>query len=99
MDDHLDAQERIIPGIVEGIRRSAFIIADLSELKPNVLWELGYAQALSKDVITTAREGTTLPFDIVDVPTQFWDSQRSLGEKVEQSIDRLSGKYGSPLPA
>ena len=56
VNDHLDAQQRILPNIVEGIRRSAFIIADLTELKPNVLWELGYAQALSKDVITTARE-------------------------------------------
>ena len=95
VNDHLDAQQRILPNIVEGIRRSAFIIADLTELKPNVLWELGYAQALSKDVITTAREGTTLPFDVVDVPTQFWDSQHSLREKLEQSIDRLLGQYGS----
>jgi hypothetical protein len=99
VDEHLDAQQRIIPSIVEGIRRSAFIIADVSELKPNVLWELGYAQALAKDVITTAKEGTILPFDIVDVPTQYWDSQRSLGEKLERSIDRLLGKYGSSVPA
>jgi hypothetical protein len=98
VDDHLDAQRRIIPSIIEGIRRSAFVIADVSELKPNVLWELGYAQALSKDVITTAKEGTTLPFDIADVPTQFWDSQRCLSEKLEQSIDRLIGTYGSAVP-
>ena len=97
VDDHLDAQQRIIPSVVESIRRSAFIIADLTELKPNVLWELGYAQALSKDIIVTAKEGTKLPFDIVDVPTQVWNSQHSLSEKLERSIDRLIGTYGSTV--
>ena len=45
-----------------GIRNSAFIIADISEGGANVLYEVGFARALGKDVIFTAREGTKLHF-------------------------------------
>jgi hypothetical protein len=69
VDDHFDGRRRIIPNIIEAIRRCAFIIADVSEPRPNVYYELGFAQALGKDVVTTAYEGTELPFDIFDVPT------------------------------
>ena len=94
VDDHLDAQQRIVSNIIESIRRSAFIIADVSDPRPNVFYELGYAQALAKDVITTAREGTQLPFDVFDVPTQYWDSQRTLEQKLRQGIEGLIGKHG-----
>ena len=63
--------QRIVPTVLASIRRAAFIIADLSEPRPNIYYELGYAQALGRSIITTACEGTELPFDIFDVPTFF----------------------------
>ena len=39
--DETDDQRRIIPEILRGIRHSAFVIADVTEGKPNVYWELG----------------------------------------------------------
>jgi hypothetical protein len=94
VDQHLDANQRIIPNIFNAIRQSAFIIADLSEPRPNVYYELGYAQALGKDVITTAAEGTQLPFDIFDVPVQYWDCQDTLETKLRTQISHIRGKYG-----
>ncbi|HWS94604.1 MAG TPA: hypothetical protein VN306_19580 [Mycobacterium sp.] len=92
IDDHFDAHQRIIPNIIEAIRRCAFIIADLSEPRPNVYYELGYAQALGKNVITTACQGTELPFDIFDVPTQYWDCQDTLECKLEAALLHMGYK-------
>jgi hypothetical protein len=41
-------------------------------------------QALGKGVITTAYKGTQLPFDIFDVPTLYWNSQRALREELDK---------------
>ena len=86
VDDHIDNRQRIVPTVLESIRRAAFIIADVSEPRPNVYYELGFAQALGKGVITTAYEGTQLPFDIFDVPTLYWGSQHKLREELDKRI-------------
>jgi hypothetical protein len=97
VDHHLDGKERIVPAIFSNIKRSAFIIAEVSGARPNVFYELGYARALGKAVIQTAFEGTALPFDVFDVPTLFWDSQEALERKLRGAIDQLTsspGQYG-----
>jgi hypothetical protein len=94
VDHHLDSQQRIIPAIFSSIRRAAFIIADLSESRPNVYYELGYANALGKEIITTAFKNTRLPFDVFDIPTIFWDSQDALEKKVRAEIIRIGQKFG-----
>jgi hypothetical protein len=87
--DESTSSERITPRIEKGIRRSAFVIADVSESSPNVFYEIGYAVGLGKDVIVTAKEGTKLPFDIGDVPTIFWAVQDDLKVKLRS---RLAGR-------
>jgi hypothetical protein len=94
VDQHLDANQRIVPNIIESIRRAAFIIADVSDPRPNVYFELGYAQALGKEIITTANQGTQLPFDIFDVPVQYWDSQDTLETKLKPLVAQIATKHG-----
>ena len=57
---------RITNQIVEMIRTARFVVADLSHERPNVYFELGYARGLGKTVITVAREGTSIHFDVKD---------------------------------
>jgi hypothetical protein len=94
VDQHFDARQRIVPSIISSIRRSAFIIADLTEPRPNVYYELGYAQALGKDILTTAQKGTVLPFDVFDIPTHFWDSQHVLEQKLQIEIKSIADRFG-----
>ncbi len=94
VDQHFDARQRIVPSIISSIRRSAFIIADLTEPRPNVYYELGYAQALGKDILTTAQEGTSLPFDVFDVPTHYWDSQDMLERKLQPDVQSIADRFG-----
>ncbi len=97
-----ETTERIIPRIHEGIRHSAFAIADISEVKPNVYYEIGYAQGLHKQVILTAKKGTLLPFDVADVPVLFWESQEELKEQLRKRLPgvvrklRRAGSSRSP---
>ena len=92
--DESTSLERIVPRIETGIRKSAFVIADVSELSPNVFYEVGYAKALGKDVIVTAKKGTQLPFDVGDIPTIFWEIQEDLKEGLRKCLAGLVGKYG-----
>jgi hypothetical protein len=94
IDHHFDHSQRIVPGIINAIQRSAFIIADVSEPRPNVYYELGYAQALGKEIIVTGFEGTPLPFDIYDMPTLYWNSQRMLETKLAIEVQRIAQKFG-----
>ena len=95
VDQHLDTRQRIVPSIMNAIRRSAFIIADVSEPRPNVYYELGFAQALGKDVLTSAFKGTQLPFDVFDVPTLYWDCQDTLERKLQAEISQIAQKFGA----
>ena len=92
--DESTSLERIVPRIEEGIRKSAFVIVDLSELSPNIFYEMGYARALGKEVIVTAKNGTQLPFDVGDIPTIFWEDQEDLKEGLRKRVGGLVVRYG-----
>lgn len=92
--DESTSLERIIPRIESGIRKSAFVLADISEPSPNVFYELGYAKGLGKDVIVSVKKGAEVPFDVGDVPTIRWSGQEDLREGLRRYIADLTVKYG-----
>jgi hypothetical protein len=55
---------RITDRMLSMIRRARLIVADLTNERPNVYFELGYARGIGKTVITICREGTHIHFDI-----------------------------------
>jgi hypothetical protein len=85
--DH--TSERILPRIESEIRHSAFVIADLSDVSRNVYYEVGFAMGLKKEVIFTARKGTGLPFDVVDVPVLWWTTQAELQTRLSMRIKAI----------
>lgn len=85
----------IVPEIYDGIKRSAFVIADITEPKPNVFYELGYARGIAKDIITTCKDKTNIPFDIFDVPVLYWnDSADDLRTKLINRIKPIAERLG-----
>jgi hypothetical protein len=92
--DDTNAEDRIIPEIFSRIKKSAFVIADLTEAKPNVYFELGFAQGLKMRVIITAYKGTTLPFDVADMPTIFWEGQKQLKERLREKLEDIASRQG-----
>lgn len=86
----------IVAEVLRKIKDSAFVIADLTELKQNVFFELGFARGLGKRVIVTAKEGTELPFDVKDIPVTFWRpiNPKGLREKLVERIQPIAEEQG-----
>lgn len=93
VDDSND-HKRIVPEIIRGIRQSAFVVADVSEDKANVYWEIGLANGMDKDVIMVARKGTQLPFDVNDVPVLHWESFSEFEVALSKRIGRIAAHQG-----
>jgi hypothetical protein len=64
--DEIARPGRITDQIKEAIERAHVIIADISDVNPNVMWELGYADGLGKTIVILNQSPGTSPFDMVD---------------------------------
>jgi hypothetical protein len=62
----------IVKQIITDLIVSPVVVADLTDLNPNVFWELGVRQSFKHSTITIAIEGTKLPFDIFSKGTLFY---------------------------
>lgn len=87
--DEPESNERITDRILESIRRAEYVIVDLTNSKPNVYYEAGYAQGYDKTPIYIAREGTRLGFDLKDYPVIFFRNLKELKERLESRVRRL----------
>ena len=92
--DKVYSLDKILPRILQGIRHSAFVIADVTETSPNVFYEIGFAEGLGRPVIATAKVDTKLPFDLVDTPVTFWSSLDDLKSKLEPLINEVKISLG-----
>ncbi len=77
---------RITDEILNNIAKSKLIICDLTDERPNVYYELGYARGLKKPVIACAKKGTKLHFDIKDFRTIFYSSSGELRKEISSEI-------------
>jgi nucleoside 2-deoxyribosyltransferase len=89
-DDH--SNERITDRMLESIRHAEYVIADLTNSKPNVYYEAGYALGYGNTPIYIARAGTELEFDLKDYPVLFFESYKELKDKLENRMRGLTDK-------
>jgi len=69
------------------IRKARLIICDVTVKSPNVYYELGFARALGKEVILTAKKNTELPFDIKAHDTKFYSSEVDLQDILTDELN------------
>ncbi|GAC1414630.1 MAG: hypothetical protein NVSMB66_7740 [Candidatus Doudnabacteria bacterium] len=91
-------ESHIVEQIYKNIQEANLIIADLTDLNPNVYYELGYARALKKRIISISRSVNDLPFDLRSYPALEYGSpqpnteidyvafKNSLKNKIEATI-------------
>lgn len=77
----------IITDIIESIKESSLIIADITPDNPNVFYEIGYAHAIQKSVILLSdKKREKLPFDLSSFRTIFYENSISGKKKVEDAL-------------
>jgi hypothetical protein len=74
----------IVEQMRDRIRTAWFVLADLSEARPNVYLEVGYAWGQHVPVLFIAREGEKLHFDVSTHRCLFYTSIRQLKRELEQ---------------
>lgn len=85
--DDSSTSKPIIEEIKKWLAKADLIIADLTNVNPNVYYEVGYADALNKKLILVAQEGTVLGFNISHIRTLFYADPEDLRKKLKKAID------------
>ena len=65
------ADEIALPGqisdqIKDAISRARMVVADITGVNPNVMWELGYADGMNKAIVILNQNPGSSPFDMAD---------------------------------
>jgi hypothetical protein len=71
--DFISASGSINRTILRQLYQADVVVADLTDLNPNVFYELGVRHSLRKGTILVALEGTKIPFDVGDLRVEFYE--------------------------
>lgn len=72
--------------VIKSIYNSDLVIANLTELNPNVMFELAIRYSFGKPAIVIAEKNTKLPFDIIDENTIFYINDPAGANDLKNSI-------------
>jgi hypothetical protein len=89
----------IIRDVSDLIERAEFIVCDLTDERPNVYYELGYAHGVgneANDILLVARDGTRIHFDVAPLRVHHYTDtahlRRIIRGELQSMIDATRGK-------
>jgi hypothetical protein len=96
--DFVSSTGSITRDVINRLYRAEVVIADLTELNPNVFYELGVRHALRDDTILVALVGTKVPFDLGDLRIVFYEdtvgAEFEAIPRIQQALAGLSDRNG-----
>lgn len=90
--DDVEHADQITKIVLERIKESELLIADLSGARPNVYYEIGYAHALDKRPILYRKEGTRLHFDLSVHNVPVYRNITHLKELLRKRFEEVLGR-------
>jgi hypothetical protein len=93
--DEITKPGAVVEQIIANLISAEAVVADLTELNPNVFYELAIRDSFRMPAVLVAEVGTVLPFDLVQQRTIFFDhtdlqsvdvAKRRLADALVQSI-------------
>lgn len=87
--DNIHASDSITQTILDNLKKSDLVIADLTEHNPNVFYELGYRFSLNKPLIQLKHKDDTIPFDVAGIRTINYDlSSLSASDEFKNKLEK-----------
>ena len=86
--DDIHSNDAIIKDIWKSICESRFVVADISKLNPNVMYELGIAHAIGKEtILIRQKDGSKHPFDVAHIRIIEYDNTAVGGPALKRQLD------------
>lgn len=102
-DTHL-TQQNILRDVIAGIAEAAVVVADLTTLNPNVMYELGIAHGLQVPTILITQRIEELPFDLRSYRVVQYSPLFAEAPKLPEALNELGSRrlqgtsaFGSPV--
>lgn len=76
--DSLTHTGSIVQGILSAIQEAPLLVADVTQANPNVMYEVGFAQAQNKPLILISSGSRGIPFDLAGVRVLIYDLRSPL---------------------
>lgn len=89
--------------VIENVLYSDLVIANLTDLNANVMYELAVRHCTNKPVISIAEKDTRLPFDIVDERTIFYTNDIAGTNELKEMLNAFvkgleaTSSYDNPI--
>ncbi|GJL64253.1 MAG: hypothetical protein NPIRA04_29070 [Nitrospirales bacterium] len=90
--DDIEHSGKITEEIINKIRSSEFLYADLTGARPNVYYEVGFAHALSKKVILYRKSSEPLHFDLAGYNCPEYKNFSDLEKKLNKRLESMTGR-------
>lgn len=84
--------EKVSQGVLDQVKATHLIIADLTNNKPQVYYNAGYGQALGKVVVYIAKKGSKLKIDLPDSDIIYYSNPPHLKAQLKKKVNGLEWK-------
>ncbi|MEJ2538513.1 MAG: hypothetical protein P8188_00800 [Gemmatimonadota bacterium] len=85
---------QIVDVIHDHIQTCGFVIADLTNTRPNVYYEIGYAMGVAKKLILTSKKDTDVHFDLQGFNRIEWSGSENLKKQLRPVIAEMARSFG-----